>query len=121
MTPEPIVKAVRYWVSSVPEDHPDASTFTLVVEYSCRRGWAVKSNVKFLAEDGSMSYAFGWDHEPATDAEREAFEREYGDWAVKHYFDEETALRIARENAPKLRYRDYTVADALAGREARDA
>jgi hypothetical protein len=118
--PEPIVKAVKYWVSCVPEDHQDASIFTLVVEYSHRHGWAVRDGARFVAADGTKSYTFGWDREPITDEEIARFNAEYEAWLkVFRFADEETALRVAREQAPKMRVLDYTVEDALTESEGR--
>jgi hypothetical protein len=111
--PDPTVKPVKYRVSCVPEDGPDADLFTLCVEYREAGRWAVTNGSRHYAADGTISFGFGWDREPVTDAEIDAFERGHQAWLAVHRFDEDTALRIAREQAPLMRYRDYTVQDAL--------
>jgi hypothetical protein len=111
---EPTVKPVKYRVSCVPEDGPDADLFTLCVEYREAGRWAVTNgSTRHYAADGTISFGFGWDREPVTDEEIDAFERGRDEWLAAHRFDEETALRIAREQAPLMRYRTYTVQDAL--------
>lgn len=97
--PEPTVKAVRHWVSCLPEDDINARHFTLAVEYKGDGKWAVMDGPFGLFADG-----------------RRDFKRLRGD-----RFDLDAALRLAKEQAPLMKVNGYTVADALARREARDA
>jgi hypothetical protein len=82
-------------VSAVPPDYRWAKDFTIIVESKGWRDgqewWAVKNVGYYLATDGSWS--------PYEPADR---------------WDLETALKLAREQAPKLTYGTWTVADALA-------
>lgn len=115
--PEPTVQPWKYLVSCLPEGHDERGLFTLQVE--CRGGdrWAVIQRSQFLGADGTWSWGFDWsrgDAEPATSEEMEIFDREQEAWLAAHRFDHDTALRLAKELAPKIRYRGYTVADALA-------
>lgn len=111
--PEPTVKPVKYWVSCLPEDHPDAYLFTLCVEYRGEGRWAVVSGARYYAANGDVSFGHGWDREPVTDEEIDAYNRSHEEWLAVYRHDEATALRIAREQAPLMRYRTYTVRDAL--------
>ena len=113
--PEPVERVTRYEVSCVPEDHDDADLFTVTVQYRGNGRWAVqRGEHRFLGADGTWSTTFGWNREPVTDEEIAAFEAGYQAWLDAHRFDEETARRLAREAAPKLTIRGYTVADVLA-------
>lgn len=114
--PEPQVMAVKHLVSCLPLDHPDASAFTVSVEWRGER-WAVMHNGAYLDAEGRKSWGARWedDREPVTPEEFASYNRAHDAWLDAHRFDEETALRIAREYAPRIRIgrRGYGVADAL--------
>lgn len=118
--PEPTVRVTRYEVSCLPEDLSDAwaGNFTVTVEYRGEGLWSVSQGEhRKLGADGTWSWGYRWQEgtrEPVTDEERDDYERGRGEWLAAHRFDEETALRLAREAAPLLKIRDFTVADALA-------
>jgi hypothetical protein len=106
-TPEPTVRPTRYEVSCLPPDDVNAYHFTIRVEYRGRDLWAVTNGWGCLGTDGE------WDHE------RSPSNRE-DDWLSTHRFDFDTALRLAKEAAPKVTVNGYTVADALARRAAKE-
>jgi hypothetical protein len=121
--PEPEVRVTRYEVSCLPADHEDASLFTLVVQLCSHGRWAVMCGSTLHHDaDGKRSHGVRWqdEREPVTDEEHASYHRAYEGWLDRFHFDEETALEVARRLAPSMRYRGYTVADALA-KEASDA
>ncbi len=79
--------------------------FALTVEYRGRDRWAVKRHSQVLGSDGT------WDYEMRT-SERE------DEWLATHRFDLDTALKLAKEQAPLITVNGHTVADALAMRQA---
>lgn len=118
---EPAVMATRYLVSCLPEGYIEADMFTVAVEYRGKSGWAVTNRGRLLGKDGTWSFCYsgpGSDREPVTDDEHAAYEAGYKAWVAEHRFGEATALRLAREVAPTLSIRGFTVADALADTEA---
>ncbi len=122
--PEPEVRIIRYEVSCLPRDHEDASIFTVVVENVGNADqWAVKHGTSTIAADLTRSWGRPWlnGKEPETDEEIEADEKAHDEWMAGRRFDHDTALRIAGEYAPQIRYRDYTVADALSRIAEREA
>jgi hypothetical protein len=98
--PEPIVQATRYTVNCLPEDGIDSHVFEITVEYRGHDRWAVKRHSQCLAADGT------WDYEMRP-SERD------DDWLDAHRFDLDTALKLAKEAAPKVTVNGFTVADAL--------
>lgn len=99
-TPEPITKPTAYSVNCLPEDHIDSHVFEITVEYRSRNRWAVKRHSQVLGADGQ------WDYEMRP-SERE------DDWLDNHRFDLDTALKLAKEQAPLITVNGFTVADAL--------
>jgi hypothetical protein len=99
--PEPTIRPTRYTVSVLPEDHVDASSFTLWVERD-RYGWGVNDGRSSLGADGQ------WDRGGVSVYGRDDA------WIATHRFDEQTALRLAREAAPHVTVNGHTVAEALA-------
>ncbi|GGU62101.1 hypothetical protein [Streptomyces lavendofoliae] len=113
--PEPTVVPVRYLVSCLPEGHDDRWLFSIQVEYRGNGLWAVKLRSQTLGADGTWSFGLRWiesNREPDP-SEVDAYDKAQAAWLAEHRFDHDTALRLAREHAPRLRYRGYTVADAL--------
>lgn len=102
------VRPTRYEVSCIPEDNVNARHFTLKVEYRGRGLWAVTDGVDCLSESGEWSY------------ERIPSNRE-DEWLAAHRFDLDTALRLAKEAAPKMTVNGHTVAHVLARHEAKKA
>ncbi|MYV77749.1 hypothetical protein GT352_28025 [Streptomyces sp. SID1046] len=114
---EPTVTAVHYVVSCLPNDHEDGYLFTIHVEYRDNGLWSVKNRSQCLGTDRNWSWGFRWSGEPAepaTEAEMDSFNKEQDAWLAEHRFDLETALRLAKEHAPRLMHRGHTVAAALA-------
>ena len=102
--PEPTVRVVRYEVCALPDGHSWRRHFILHVEWRGNDRWAVTQDWDLkpcLASDGQ------WDFEPRP-SERTP------EWAEGHYFDLDTALRLAKEAAPELTMNGYTPADMLA-------
>jgi len=98
---EPTVRVTRYEVSCVPPDDINAHHFTLTVEHRGHDRWAVMNGPFCLGVDGD----FG--HEPIPSERSD-------EWKRTHRFDLDTALRLAKEHAPKMTVNGYTVADVLA-------
>lgn len=98
--PEPTVQATRYTVNCLPENGIDSHVFEITVEYRGRGLWAVKRHSQCLAADGTWD----WEMRPS--------ERE-DDWLAEHRFDLDTALKLAKEAAPKVTVNGFTVTDAL--------
>jgi hypothetical protein len=123
---DPEVRAVRYWVSCIPEDLTDfGDVFTVVVEYCGQGLWSVTNRgIRHLGADGTWSQGYRGpfsDREPVTPEEHHELERRYEQWLSLHRFDKETALRLARAAAPKLTVRNLTAAEALAEYARRSA
>lgn len=104
--PEPEVMASRYLISCLPEGHDNRSLFTVQVEYRGYGLWAVVNRTRLLGKDGT--WAWGPDFENSDDPEKT-----HQQWTADHRFDHDTAIRLAKEAAKGLSYRNYTVADAL--------
>lgn len=102
---EPTVRVTRYEVSCVSPGNINAPHFTITVEW---RGtvdgadrWAVCHFKQCLGVDGEWS----WEPSPSNRDD---------DWKTAHRFDLDTALRLAKEAAPKMTVNGRTAADALA-------
>ena len=98
---EPTVRETRYEVSLLPEDNINAHTWMVAVEYRGRGRWAVLHHGYCLGTDGEWSYE-------SMPSGRE------DEWLAMHRFDLDTALRLAKEHAPKLTINGMTAADVLA-------
>jgi hypothetical protein len=97
---EPTVRPTRYAVSCVPEGYVEGDMFMVLVEYRGNDRWAVTNRGRSLSADGTWSWGYrgpGSDREPVTDEEHAAYEAGYEAWVAEHRFDEETALRLARQ------------------------
>jgi hypothetical protein len=90
-TPEPVVLATEYTVSCLPEGNPECRHFDITVEHWRGALWRVKHCGYWLTVPGDWSP----DYRQATHA------------------DLDTALLLARQEAPKVTVNGYTVADAL--------
>ncbi len=95
MTPPEIVEQVtEYRVSAAPLDHDDGWRFALVVRWSRALGgtWMVTAGAEpasYIGADGQWC----WDVLPEDPPDR---------WRDAYRFDLATALRVAREAAPKV-------------------
>ena len=87
--PEPTVQATVYEVSLLPEGDINRLSFTINVEYRGGDRWAVVRSRQCMNAAGEWS----WESIPS--------ERE-DDWLAEHRFDLNTALRLAKEQAPKV-------------------
>lgn len=87
--PKPTVTATRYEVSLLPEDDINRPVYTITVESRGDGRWAVCWMRECLATDGT------WSHEPIPSSRDDA-------WLANHRFDLDTALRLAREQAPQI-------------------
>jgi hypothetical protein len=115
--PEPIVQATAYKVNCLPEDGIDSDVFGLRVEYRGAGRWGVYRNAHCcLGADGEWSWGYQWRDggEPETDEEWTEYHAGRDAWLDTHRFDEATALKLAKEQAPHVTVNGYTVADALA-------
>lgn len=109
------VKATRYTVSCLPEDHDAYTAFAVQVEYRGAGRWAVRHGGRWLRDDGTWSTGYDGpfaDREPVTDDDWATYHDAYRAWEERHRFDEATALRLARQAAPHIRVGPHTVADA---------
>lgn len=104
-TPEPNVRATEYEINCLPDDDLDSHVFAIRVQYRGRGRYAViRGGDMCLGADGT------WDHGVK--------EYDRGDaWLNAHRFDLDTALRLAKEQAPLVTVNGHTVAQALAMRQ----
>ena len=105
--PAPEVRATRYEVSCVPEDHETRRSLTVAVEYRGRGKWAVLDSPYCLSSAGE------WDYE-LRPSERE------DEWLAAHRFDLEAALELAKREAPLMQVNGWTVPRILADIAARE-
>jgi hypothetical protein len=125
--PEPVVRRTEYQVSCVPDDCIDADVFMLTVRYRGDGRWAVcrghSRDLPCLDADGEWSWGVDWEdgQEAVTEQEIAAYNAAREEWLDAHRFDEETALRLAKQFAPQMTVNGWTVADALARREEHHA
>lgn len=98
--PEPEVRVTRYEVSCIPRDDVNARSFTVYVKQTSDGLWIATDNQRCLNAAGEWV------------VDRSGL-------YVRH--DEQTALRLANAAAPGMTVNGWTVADALAQREAADA
>jgi hypothetical protein len=119
--PEPTVRVTRYSVCALPDDMPDRDVFTITVEPRTE-GWAIKRGEhRTLGSDGNWSWGYSWrdgNREPASEAEWDEYHAGYSLWLAEHRFDEDTAVKLAKEAAPAVRVNGWTVAAAIAEWEA---
>lgn len=99
--PTATVQATKYLVSCIPEGTDGRSSFTLSVEYRGDDRWAVMDHPHCLSADG----AWDFEHIPSERTD---------EWIANHRFDLDTALDLARKNAPLLHANGFTVSDVLA-------
>jgi hypothetical protein len=99
--PAPTVTITRYEVSCLPQDHIDRDAFAIVVEWRGLGRWAVLRRSSCLGADGK------WEWEPQPSSRED-------DWLETHRFDLDTALRLAKEQAPLITVNGFTVEQALA-------
>jgi hypothetical protein len=106
-TPEPTAMATKYDVSCLPVDHRERIHFTLYVEWRGDDRWAVCTGFqRCLSSTGE------WDYEPSPSNRED-------DYLDTHRFDLDTALRLAKEQAPLMTCNRWTVDEALAGERSR--
>lgn len=101
-TPGPQVRATQYEVSILPEDDINYRLYAVQV----RR----RSDGEWMVVNRAMDACYGLDGVWADGV------KPYGrgdDWVRAHRFDEETALRLAREAAPQVTVNGITAAQAL--------
>lgn len=104
--PDPVVQAVEYSVNCMPEDDLDSHVFEIRVQYRGNGRYAVIRMGSCLGADGT------WD--------QGVKEYDRGDaWLDAHRFDLDTALRLAKQQAPLVTVNGHTIADALAMRRKR--
>lgn len=108
MVPDPVVRPVAYRVSCLPPESVNYVAFSITVE---RRGpgddrFAVLHHGRCLSKDGK------WDFEPMPSSRTD-------EWIIGHRFSLETALRLAKKQAPLIRINGHTVCDVLAHEEGR--
>jgi hypothetical protein len=102
VTPDPTVRATRYEVSCLPEDHEAAPHFTITVEWRGNDQWAVTRYGDCFGTDGE------WDYEPRPSSRTD-------EWKNTHRFDLATALDLAKQQAQLITVRGKTAADLLKG------
>jgi hypothetical protein len=99
--PEPRVLATSYTVSCLPYDDINSDAFNIKVDYAGHGRWAVRlRGSRCLAADGR------WDWEPIPSERTD-------EWLAKYRFDLDTALRLAKEQAPHVTVNRITVQQAL--------
>lgn len=100
--PDTHTRPTRYEVSCLPETHIDAGHFTVTVEYRGRDRWAVLQRGRWCL---STTGEWGYESIPSERTD---------EWLAAHRFDLDTALRLAREQAPRMTVNGHTVTDVLA-------
>jgi hypothetical protein len=106
-TPEPTVHAVEYTINCLPDDDIDSHLFEVRVQSRGAGRYAViRGGDQCLGADGTWDYGV------------KAYDRG-DDWLNAHRFDLDTALRLAKEQAPLVTVNGHTVTDALAMRQKR--
>ncbi|QVJ00383.1 hypothetical protein KGD82_16615 [Nocardiopsis eucommiae] len=94
------VQSTTYRVSAVPGTHPDASHFTVAVEYRGHDLWAVTRHAECLSRAGEWVYEI-------LPSERT------DEWVADHRFAYTEAMRRAREIAPTLTVMGRSVTEVL--------
>ena len=106
--PAATARATEFSINCLPDDDLDSHLFEVRVQYRGDGRYAViRSGDMCLGADGT------WDHGV----------KEYDrgdDWLNAHRFDLDTALRLAKEQAPLITVNGHTVNDALAMRRKRE-
>lgn len=105
--PDPTVQAIEYAMNCLPDDDLDSHLFEVRVQYRGAGRYAViRGGDLCLGADGT------WDHGVK--------EYDRGDtWLNAHRFDLDTALKLAKEQAPLVTVNGHTVTDALTMRQKR--
>lgn len=104
-----IEMATQYTVCALPLDDPNASSFTLTVEWRGGDKWAVmRGPFAYCRKDADLDRPHG-EYEPRPSSRDVVFLRKYR-------FSLPVALEMARKIAPKVTVNGHTVADALAWR-----
>ncbi len=98
--------ATEYTLSPLPEGDINSTAFQIKVAYRGHGLWAVSRHQQCLARSG------GWDWESIPSERTDA-------WLAEHRFPLAEALRLAREELPKLRVNGMTAADVAAWAEQR--
>lgn len=99
--PEPTVRVDRHVVSCIPEDNINAHLFNVHVEYRGRGLWAVTRLGECLSASGE------WDYEMRPSSRED-------DWLAEHRFDEQTAIKLAKDAAQRVSVNGWTVERVLA-------
>lgn len=84
-----VERVSSYYVCAVPDDYPEASIWSVRVEWTGRDRWAVRWRSQCVGKRGNLSY------ESIPSSRTDAWLRAY-----RH--DLPTALKIARKIAPRL-------------------
>lgn len=98
--PEPTVRPTAYVVTAAPDwDHPDADLWDIEVSYRGGGKWGVYNRTRCLGADGEWS----WESIPSERRD---------EWLAAHRFDLDTALRLAKEQAPLVTVNRLTIEQA---------
>lgn len=100
--PEPTVTVTEYDVSCLPIDHPERFDFTIKVSWRGPDSWAVTDGLNTCLNSTGW-----WDYE-VRNSERD------DEWRATHRFDLETALALAKQQAPLMTCNGWTVEAVLA-------
>lgn len=98
----------QYTVTLVPETDINAPFYEITVDYRGHGQWAIVRHKQCMNGEGEWS----WESIPS--------ERE-DEWLAEHRFDLDTALRLAKEAAPKVTVNGITAVEALRQAVARAA
>jgi len=91
----------EYTICALPETNVNYWHYTIKVTYRGDDLWAVLNGGYCLGIDGE------WEYEPSPSHRED-------DWLATHRFDEQTALRLAEEQAPRMTCNGITVEQVLA-------
>ncbi|MGW4043001.1 hypothetical protein [Streptomyces sp. NPDC004721] len=99
--PEPVARATEYEVNCLPEDDLESHLFAIRVQYRGNGRYAViRHGDMCLGADGTWDFGV------------KEYDRGQA-WLDAHRFDRDTALRLAKQQAPHVTVNGFTVADAL--------
>lgn len=93
--------ATEYTLSALPEEDINSGAFQIAVAYRGRGLWAVSRHRRCLGRSGE------WDWESLPSERTD-------EWLAEHRFELTEALRLAREELPKLRVNGKTAAEVTA-------
>nr|WP_221374471.1 hypothetical protein [Actinoplanes polyasparticus] len=94
----------EYTICALPEGNINYQHYAITVSYRGEDRWAVCSGPFCFGTDGNGGWE--WDYEPSPSNRDD-------DWLGRNRFDEQTALQLAEEQAPRMTCNGITVTEAM--------